>query len=514
MKDAARTDEASGARPIASSPPRRRAVDGAFAALVVAAALAAQASAAGNDFFGDDYLHLYQMRNEGLPSFLFAGIGGHFLAVRNLALYVCHSMFGWNPAPYVWVALAAHAVNAGVLYAALARSVGDRGVALAAALLWGTCLTHRGSIGWISAHGHVLGTAAFLVAMLVLFGTDRPSRGRLSAIVAALALGAACFGAVLAAVAVFAVVAALAAPPRVRASAVRWSIGLLAGLAIGYAGYLEVDTAMHPPVAGARAAGFQPPFSVGATARFGADLAGAGVVALVSGNTSAFGTLAEPSLAALAVFVVALAAASVGADSRGRSHLAAWLVIAAAAYAATALARASMFAMFGADLGAMALAPRYHYFAEVGLCGALAVAAAAAGRRRPTNALRAAFLIFGVAVALANVARGLGASPYRGESARVAQTVAAIEEAARRAPGASVCLDNRPVPWIELVGFNEPEDFPGLAALFVAYFPSDVVEGKRVYFVERDARVREAARRREGTRMHSLLVAPNACPAS
>ena len=45
---------------------------------------------------------------------------------------------------------------------------------------------------------------------------------------------------------------------------------------------------------------------------------------------------------------------------------------------------------------------------------------------------------------------------------------------------------------------------PGQAAIFVIFFPSNTVDGKRVYFVERDADVVASAEK--GTRISSLLV--------
>jgi hypothetical protein len=46
--------------------------------------------------------------------------------------------------------------------------------------------------------------------------------------------------------------------------------------------------------------------------------------------------------------------------------------------------------------------------------------------------------------------------------------------------------------------------FPGWAAAFTVFFPSNVVEGRRVFFVEADADVRNAAK--DGKRTSTLIV--------
>jgi hypothetical protein len=52
---------------------------------------------------------------------------------------------------------------------------------------------------------------------------------------------------------------------------------------------------------------------------------------------------------------------------------------------------------------------------------------------------------------------------------------------------------------------RNPKMFPGWAAAFTVFFPSNVVEGRRVFFVEPDSDIRAAVR--DGRRTGTLIVA-------
>jgi hypothetical protein len=67
--------------------------------------------------------------------------------------------------------------------------------------------------------------------------------------------------------------------------------------------------------------------------------------------------------------------------------------------------------------------------------------------------------------------------------------------------GETVVIANRGVATTAM-----PVVFPGWAGLFVIYYPDNIVDGKRVVFVERDPLVREWAQK--GRRSRTLLVPP------
>jgi hypothetical protein len=91
------------------------------------------------------------------------------------------------------------------------------------------------------------------------------------------------------------------------------------------------------------------------------------------------------------------------------------------------------------------------------------------------------------------------------------QAVAQIKAQIDAAPaGADVYLVNRPFTGVGPFLIANPKVYPGLAALFVVFFPDNTVDGRRVFFVVPDDTVRAAAAR--GRRTADLMVAAAASP--
>jgi hypothetical protein len=78
-------------------------------------------------------------------------------------------------------------------------------------------------------------------------------------------------------------------------------------------------------------------------------------------------------------------------------------------------------------------------------------------------------------------------------------------------PGSPVFIDNRQYfngKIFEVIWKKDPASFPGLAASFVILYPEDVVDGRPVYFVERDSTRLQAMRQRNGSRISGLILSP------
>jgi lysophospholipase L1-like esterase len=85
-------------------------------------------------------------------------------------------------------------------------------------------------------------------------------------------------------------------------------------------------------------------------------------------------------------------------------------------------------------------------------------------------------------------------------------TIADIEKTLRAYPeGSSVFIDNKVNDQIPLF-FVSDTDFPGKAAIFSINYPSNTVEGRRVYFVENDCRVANKNNEKINWRISSLIV--------
>jgi len=75
-----------------------------------------------------------------------------------------------------------------------------------------------------------------------------------------------------------------------------------------------------------------------------------------------------------------------------------------------------------------------------------------------------------------------------------------------RALGAKVAIPNGRFQSIGVYLVNFPIEFPGWAGVFMIAYPSNTVDGRRVYFGERDQEVLEALTRRTDTRISRLLI--------
>jgi hypothetical protein len=196
------------------------------------------------------------------------------------------------------------------------------------------------------------------------------------------------------------------------------------------------------------------------------------------------------------------------ADDRLRAL--ACLVLAVACYGTIALwvvvsGRIETLAAYGIASVTQPLTPRYHYVATLllGVVGAIAIGQGGAARGRTAWKVGALAVLGAAAVSASFVAaRSIAIGDLRESHARV---VAAIERAIDRAPeGSPVHIRNhRFEPW----GFDLGDRFPGWAAIFVISFPEDEVRGRRVYFVEPDAALRQRLSG-SGSRLGGLLVAP------
>jgi hypothetical protein len=240
---------------------------------------------------------------------------------------------------------------------------------------------------------------------------------------------------------------------------------------------------------------------VRAIVSFGVGLLGYGLTGLLAGPFVP--KAASVWYAVLAAFVAAVAVAVVRTVGAERRRLLACMLLVATAYGIIGVGRGAIanFLMSG-TLAAVPLISRYHYagqlFLTLLLSGVVACLAPLRGRTVGT-VLAACYAV----TAIAN----LGWSPpidHHPEAREgTEQTIAAIRSAiAAVPPGETVRIENRPFGPLPF----PPVLFPGWAAVFAVFFPDDVVDGRRVQFVERDPAVLKALRR--GHRTRSFAVAP------
>jgi len=471
----------------------------------------------GSYFRMDDFLNLYTIANGSLFEFLITPHGGHLLVTRNALFYLFASLLGTETQAWFALVLLTHLLNVALLFEVIRLFTGSARLACLGAALWGMSPLHEGALAWYSVYGQVVAGA---LVLWILRGLARLAEGaplsRFAPLRWSLLLiaASASFGVGIGIALLFPALPWLLLPPsrdRARLATAFAAVALLVPLL--YAGVRQLYLSLY---------GGAPdlvPFLLGQLRQ------GGGVLSLwlqllaFATQGLLLGTLAPavayPGAATGAVLALAAAAAAL-ALARGpaplRRRLLACAVIGAACYGIVAVGRVSF---FGAE-GNLRLvqARRLHYAGlmplAIGLCVALAALAA---RRPPRPALGNACLAIGLLALVAAQATSPPLVPDPSEARReTEQVLAAIREAVDSSPpGQDVYIANRDFLAIDYPLLPRAARFPGWAAVFAIFHPSDRVEGRRVFFVETRPHVLAAAR--GGRRSGALLVGPEAVPA-
>ena len=206
------------------------------------------------------------------------------------------------------------------------------------------------------------------------------------------------------------------------------------------------------------------------------------------------------------VYAAGVAWACARSSRERRLEICGFLLIALASYAAIAVGRGGLMQPQVPALWAVS-SPRYHYVGTIGIVVALCLTLASVPRRERSQGplLFLAWLALALPLDVLSTRSTeshtgiVSRRQHRKAESRVRKAVA------KRPEGTSVYIENtgyKPVRRLPLVRF------PGEAAVFVFTFPENEVDGRRVYFVERRKKVRDAAGMREGSRIDDLLISP------
>lgn len=464
----------------------------------------------GSYFWGDDFIHLWEMQDGGLARFLVKRHGGHIYLLRNLVFFITYQLAGFDPRPFFAGVLAIHLLNVGLLFLLLRELEVGRAVALFGAALWGILPVHEGTLGWYSAFGQVLCTAALLWFLRELARAARrpgpPTWARTIAWGAVLLAGATCHGAGLAVALVAPVVAYLILPRSAgRARAVTALCALPVATALLYVGCTWLDARL---AGGSGRLDFWP-----ANLWRVAPLIGEAWIRLLA---NAIASVLLPYLcvglpgwwpcgAIAGAFAGAVLIALACAPGRARHQLAAWLVLLFAVYGAIAAVRAPIAWYFQLTLPQLAAGARFHYLGcllvVLILSGLLALGRGVRGR---TARLGPLLLSAWIAVVMVAWYRAPGIDRHAQARNETTADLARIRARIDGAPvGSEVYIDNA-----NIAGFDR-RIFVGSVGLFVITEPGNIVRGRHVYFVESDPAVLGIYRAFPERRTASLLVGPD-----
>jgi len=463
-----------------------------------------------NYFYGDDLFNLHEIVNRSVVEYLFKPYGMHLLAARNLVYYLCARLFGTNAEPYFWLVLVTHVVNVLLLFRILRRLSGPR-LACVAATVWGMSPVNEGALGWYSVYGQVM-AATFILCVL-----DRlvyVTQGAVPAAIEPLLWGglllaaAVSFGTGIGAAMAFPVVAFVLLPPSpTRRRALLVFVAIACTLPLLYAAAHRLAEFYNAPSTGVPGGGFGG-FRVVPIIALTGRLAAYGVTSLLLGpfdypipyDSVAYDIV--PSAVA-----IALVAALVVGSSAVRRWVLAMLVLGGACYGIIAVGRLPFFTLFGKGVVTSA---RYHYAAPIPFAIAIVLAVGTCARWAaiPERWRNAALAVALVVTAGANA---LGAQPvdhHTRERTLAMRAVQKIRDQINAAPvGTDVYIKNERFNGVGPLMLQRPDLFPGLAGIFAVYFPEQVVDGRRVFFVIWDPQTLAAAQR--GHKSSAFVVAPN-----
>ncbi len=469
-----------------------------------------------NYFYNDDFWVLFDVAN-GYPlwSFLFEHHFGHVVVVPNAVRYALQVALGPHPQGYFVFMLATHALNVALLYGVLRLVTGRPGLAVFGAGLWGTSPLHGETLGWYTGYENVLGNTALLLLLRQYAGPDRCAApitaGRAARSSLLLVAAGTSYGGALGCALVLPVLLVLFLRPTISRAAVL----TLAAAPLVLAALTLISYAITPPFTGR----FAPMMRITPSSVFAARWTIAAYLVNLLGVDAAGFALGHwfdpgrwPGLLACTVGVLCattVAAGLLAAPSAYTRRMTALFALLACVTAGTIAAGRSSTGHAPTVLG---LTQRHHYVCQMFLTLAVCVAAGGVLQRLTNRGQRLAsgFLAgIGLAAAAGWLLTPAHIDNHRWDREETMHTLADIRAAVAQAPvGSTVAIPNRQFNPVWLISaFLAPGRIPGWAAVFVIFFPTDMVEGRRVRFVAQGPD--DVAAIAAGGRVAELLVQPS-----
>lgn len=473
-----------------------------------------------NYFLMDDFQHLYNLVNHGPLEFVLTPYGGHILLVRNVIFTAFYRAFALASWAYFVPVLLTHMANVYMLRQLIERVTHRASLACFGATLWGISPANEGALGYYSVYGHVL-VATTLLWLLndvarVAEGTRRLSSARLASWYALLLAAATCFGVGLAVAMVFAGVAFLLlpkSPERTRSVAVLGSLVILVPLLLAgfHLLYLRMSGSLgyNEMFLTAQVREWRPiPEMLGRMLAYGTS-SFALAWPCTPDPAGRLPCYAFPELCAGGLVVVLLYS-----SSAIKRWMLALLLLALAIYGSIAAGRALLIQGFGHTSEWGAIQHRYHYVGPAMIAVMLCLLLNEARRCGLLRSWRMRVLLVGW-VGAALIAHLVAVPPIDHHDGARRETLAAlqsIDEMVKMAPaGGDIYIWNRRFAstrdWR-----NDLVAFPGWAAVFVIAHPTNVIDGRRLHFVEADWKILSAAYTNPRARTVGLLLAPELVP--
>jgi hypothetical protein len=439
-------------------------------------------------FLADDFLHLYQIANDGPAAFIITPHGGHLYVTRNAVFYATTLLFGPRPQFFYWTGFLLHLCNVYLLARTTYLLTASYSLALFAASLWGSSPCALSTLGWYSTFGNELVTAALLIilrdAMASVAGNGEPTPIRRTIWCTLALVGATSWGT--------GIGLALALP------AALWMLGvrcrsrfgpmpLVSLLAVVPMLYVVLNwvyrMSSDAPMFGSSLTSLLAQAHGATILRYLGLLIALGLTRLVLGFAFVPSLNVWAWYSVCAVLILALLAVAGSGPRRVRGQIGALTVLLVGCYGAIAVGRGGIFANLSPEV--FVGASYYHYSGQVLLTLLLCVVLARLPGFPAWAGRTGLVASYGLLLVL-----WLGFAPPidQHDSARreTEATLGAIRERIDAEPrGHAVYIENRvfePLPFPQQM-------FPGWAGVFIIFHPENTVDGRPVYFVERSSTI-------------------------
>lgn len=452
-------------------------------------------------FYLDDFLNLYHIVNDGLLQYLVRENGGHILLTRNTLFYLTFLIAGPTPELFYWSAFLTHLVNVALLFLVVVRLTGRPGLASFGAAFWGISPLNEGALGWYSVYGHaVVGTATLIIlaqaSRCVIERRPPTARMRRGWYVLAL-MAATSFGTGVGIAMALPFVLWLLLYPIERRPPLLSLVVVVPALYFGLTRLFEYTSDSEAP---ARSIVGGMLSSLPAVWNMFTRVSGFGIAEWATGFVLPTPGPPQGWTAALLVATLTLLGAALLSPAAVRRQLAAGAFIVVAAYGTIAMGRGALMEI-APDALIQALT-RYHYTAPIGLTIMLCLVLAQLGRRIDRRIGLTALAAWYAVAAVSYAQSSFVIEEHQLERDQTREVLTAIRAAIdAQPPGATVRLKNATFAPFPLKSF-----VPGWAAAFTIFYPDNVVDGRRVEFVEYTKYI--IASHQHGRRIGRVLVAP------
>jgi len=470
-------------------------------------------------FFADDFLLFYQISNWNPLEFIFSNFGGHLFIFRNLIFYCMFKLFGLNSVAYFSTVLLTHLGSAYILYKIIHLLTDKPSLAAVGMMIWGICPVNYATLAWYSAYGQILVGFFFLLFLYdllrmekgkILFSMKIVIRWSIYLFLMAVSYGT---GLAIACLSPIAIVIILWENDK------KWKIAaaMLPVIAVILLLFIFKDSIYYyfsgevqnsKPVA----LGFALSFYRSILEMFIRMCAYSIYCMAAFPILFFFSTIKYPTV--LVSFpVVVLFICLFFCSKEYKRYYAVLSIIFLGLIGMTAYGRVPVFAVFNIPTSIGSLTPRYYYVIFIMVVLILSLMADELLNSFPKIAkVIVPFVFITIAFSIypsIDLAKRIDLANTSVIAKKIYyKTIADMEKTIRAYPdGSSVFIDNTmndhflwfPLPLADT-------DFPGKAAVFSINYTSNRVEGRRVYFVEKDCRVADRLIDKKNWRISSLIL--------